>query len=118
MACKSTGGKLTHRWLANKADRKRVPAMSCVKKTHRYWSHTVALHEIRQLPFQQLVHQIVQDFKTDLCSQSSAVMALQEACKAYLVGLLEDVNLWHSPLRVSPLCPRTSSCCAAFTKRA
>ncbi|XP_025721020.1 histone H3-like [Callorhinus ursinus] len=34
-----------------------------------------------------------QDFKTDLCFQSSAVMALQEACEAYLVGLFEDTNL-------------------------
>ncbi|XP_004406588.1 PREDICTED: histone H3-like [Odobenus rosmarus divergens] len=31
--------------------------------------------------------------KTDLRFQSSAVMALQEACEAYLVGLFEDTNL-------------------------
>nr|XP_045722044.1 uncharacterized protein LOC123837169 [Mirounga angustirostris] len=36
---------------------------------------------------------IAQDFKTDLRFQSSAVMALQEACEAYLVGLFEDTNL-------------------------
>ena len=35
----------------------------------------------------------VQDFKTDLRFQSSAVMALQEASEAYLVGLFEDNNL-------------------------
>ncbi|OBS57753.1 hypothetical protein A6R68_11113 [Neotoma lepida] len=34
-----------------------------------------------------------EDFKTDLRFQSSAVMALQEACEAYLVGLFEDTNL-------------------------
>ncbi|XP_016415336.1 histone H3.3-like [Sinocyclocheilus rhinocerous] len=34
-----------------------------------------------------------QDFKTDLRFQSSAVMALQEASEAYLVGLFEDTNL-------------------------
>ncbi|KAG2458693.1 H32 protein, partial [Polypterus senegalus] len=33
------------------------------------------------------------DFKTDLRFQSSAVMALQEASEAYLVGLFEDTNL-------------------------
>uniref|UniRef100_A0A8C9J1K6 Core Histone H2A/H2B/H3 domain-containing protein n=1 Tax=Panthera tigris altaica TaxID=74533 RepID=A0A8C9J1K6_PANTA len=48
---------------------------------------------IRKLPFQRLVREIAQDFKTDLRFQSSAVMALQEACEAYLVGLFEDTNL-------------------------
>merc|ERR1712157_577742 len=34
-----------------------------------------------------------EDIKTDLRFQSSAVMALQEASEAYLVGLFEDTNL-------------------------
>ena len=48
---------------------------------------------IRKLPFQRLVREIAQDFKTDLLFQSSAVMTLQEASEAYLVGLLEHTNL-------------------------
>jgi histone H3 len=48
---------------------------------------------IRKLPFQRLVREIAQDFKTDLRFQSSAVMALQEASEAYLVSLFEDTNL-------------------------
>ena len=75
-----------------------------VKKPHRYRPGTVALHEIRRyqkstellirkLPFQCLVREIAQDFKTDLRFQSAAIMALQEASKAYLVGLFEDSNL-------------------------
>ncbi|XP_044938240.1 histone H3.3-like [Mustela putorius furo] len=75
-----------------------------VKKPHSYRPGTVALREIRRyqkstellirkLPFQRLVREIAQDFKTDLRFQSSAVMALQEACEAYLVGLFEDTNL-------------------------
>jgi histone H3 len=44
---------------------------------------------IRKLPFQRLVREIAQDFKTDLRFQSSAVLALQEAAEAYLVGLFE-----------------------------
>ena len=67
-------------------------------------SGTVALREIRKyqkstellirkLPFQRLVREIAQDFKTDLRFQSSAVLALQEAAEAYLVGLFEDTNL-------------------------
>jgi histone H3 len=40
-----------------------------------------------------LVREIAQDLKTDLRFQSSAVMALQEASEAYLVGLFKDTNL-------------------------
>ena len=43
--------------------------------------------------FHRLVHDIAQDFKTDLRFQSSVVMAIQEACEAYLVGLFEDTNI-------------------------
>ncbi|CAG2108610.1 unnamed protein product [Medioppia subpectinata] len=75
-----------------------------VKKPHRYRPGTVALREIRRyqkstellirkLPFQRLVREIAQNFKTDLRFQSSAIMALQEASEAYLVGLFEDTNL-------------------------
>ena len=75
-----------------------------VKKPHHYRPGTVALREIRRyqkstellirkLPFQRLVREIAQDFKTNLRFQSAAVMALQEAAEAYLVGLFEDSNL-------------------------
>ncbi|RAL49313.1 hypothetical protein DM860_012746 [Cuscuta australis] len=75
-----------------------------VKKPHRYRPGTVALREIRKyqksrellirkLPFQRLVREVAQDFKTDLRFQSHAVLALQEAAEAYLVGLFEDTNL-------------------------
>ena len=75
-----------------------------VKKPHRYRPGTVALREIRRyqkstellirkLPFQRLVREIAQDFKTDLRFQGTAILALQEAAEAYLVGLFEDTNL-------------------------
>ncbi|XP_012886723.1 PREDICTED: histone H3.1-like [Dipodomys ordii] len=103
-ARKSTGGKAPRKQLATKAARKSAPATGGVKKPHRYRPGTVALREIRRyqkstellirkLPFQRLVREIAQDFKTDLRFQSSAVMALQEACESYLVGLFEDTNL-------------------------
>ena len=57
----------------------------------RYQKSTELL--IRKLPFHCLVREIAQDFKTDLCFQSSAVMALQEASEAYLVRLFEYTNL-------------------------
>ena len=103
-ARKSTGGKAPRKQLATKAARKSAPASGGVKKPHRYRPGTVALREIRRyqkstellirkLPFQRLVREIAQDFKTDLRFQSSAVAALQEASEAYLVGLFEDTNL-------------------------
>ena len=39
------------------------------------------------------MREIAQDFKQDLQFQGAAVMALQEAAEAYLVGLFEDTNL-------------------------
>ncbi|TPX33523.1 hypothetical protein SmJEL517_g03622 [Synchytrium microbalum] len=100
----STGGKAPRKQLATKSARKSAPATGGVKKPHRYRPGTVALREIRRyqkstellirkLPFQRLVREIAQDFKTDLRFQSSAIGALQEAAEAYLVGLFEDTNL-------------------------
>ena len=48
---------------------------------------------IRKLPFNTLVREITQDFKTDIRFQAEAIAALQEAAEAYLVGLFEDTNL-------------------------
>ena len=104
-ARKSTGGKAPRKQLASQAARKSTPSTGIVKKTHRYRPGTVALREIRRYqkntdlllkkaPFQRLVREVAQDFKTgDLRFQSSAVMALQEASEAYLVGIFEDTNL-------------------------
>src|SRR5438045_9238466 len=102
-ARKSTGGKAPRKQLATKA-RKSTPATGGVKKPHRYRPGTVALREIRRyqkstellirkLPFQRLVREIAQDFKSDLRFQSSAIGALQESVEAYLVSLFEDTTL-------------------------
>jgi histone H3 len=40
-----------------------------------------------------LVCEVAQEHRTDLRFQSTAILALQEASKAYLVGLYEDTNL-------------------------
>ncbi|KAI0057200.1 histone H3 [Artomyces pyxidatus] len=106
-ARKSTGGKAPRKQLAAKSSARKTAAAAAtggVKKPHRFRPGTVALREIRRyqkstellirkLPFQRLVREIAQDFKTDLRFQSSAVMALQEAAEAYLVSLFEDTNL-------------------------
>ena len=108
-ARKSTGGKAPRKQLATLvaalASRKSAPATGGVMKPHhRHRPGTVALRQIRKyqkstallirkLPFQRLVREIAQDFKSDLRFQGSAVLALQEAAEAYLVGLFEDTNL-------------------------
>ena len=103
-ARKSTGGRAPRKQLATKAARKSGPNMGGVKKPHRYRPGTVALREIRRYQkttelfirkaaFGRLVREIAQDIKTDLRFQTTALMAMQEAAEAYLVGLFEDANL-------------------------
>merc|ERR1711937_573599 len=102
-ARKSTGGKAPRKHVASKGAKKSA-ASGGVKKPHRYRPGTVALREIRKyqkstdllirkLPFQRLVREIAQDYKSDLRFQSQALLALQEAAEAYLVSLFEDTNL-------------------------
>ena len=102
-ARKSTGGKAPRKQLATKAARKSAPHTGGVKKPHRYRPGTVAIREIRKyqkstelllrkLPFQRLVREISQDFKTDLRFQSTAILALQEASEAYLIGFFLSSN--------------------------
>ncbi|KAG1330745.1 histone H3.3a-like [Cocos nucifera] len=103
-ARKSTGGKAPRKLLATQAARKSLPTSGGLKRPHRFRPGTVALREIRKyqkstdlllrkLPFQRLVREIAQDFKSEVRFQSHAVLALQEAAEAFLVGLFEDANL-------------------------
>ena len=78
-----TGDKQPRKKLLTKAARKVNPINlpAGIKKTHRFRPGTEALHEIhryqkstelliRRLPFQKLVREVAQDFKTDftICS--------------------------------------------------
>ena len=103
-ARKSTGGKAPRKGMATKSARLMGARSGGVKKPHRYRPGTVALREIRRyqkstdllirkLPFQRLVREIAQDFKTGYRFQSTAILAIQEAAEAYLVGLFEDSYL-------------------------
>jgi histone H3 len=103
-ARKNTGGKAPRKHIAHKSANKKAVSAGGVKKPHRFRPGTVALREIRRfqkstellirkLPFQRLVREIAGEFKNDLRFQSSAVLALQEAAEAYMVGLFEDTNL-------------------------
>eukprot|EP01132_Coremiostelium_polycephalum_P009155 gene9155-11221_t len=103
-ARKSTGAKVPRKTLGSKSSNKYPAEGSGLKKTHRFRPGTVALREIRRyqksaellikkLPFQRLVREIAQEFKTDLRFQATAIQALQQASESYLVGLFEDTNL-------------------------
>jgi histone H3 len=61
---------------------------------------------IRKAPFQRLVQEVAQDFKSDCRVQSTAVLALQEASEAYLVGLFEDTNLCASHAKRVTIMPK------------
>lgn len=107
-AGRSTGptapsGYLAH--LAARVPRRADAASGGIRKpARRYRPGTVALREIRRfqkgtdllirkLPFQRLVREVAQELKPDLRFQSPAVLALQEAAEAYLVGLFQDSNM-------------------------
>jgi histone H3 len=96
---KSWGEILAPRYLALYAKKK-----DKVKKTKRFRPGTVALREIRRyqkstdllirkLPFQRLLREIAMELKPDIRFQSTAILALQEAAEAYLIGLFADTNL-------------------------
>ena len=97
-------GNKTYTRALSKAARKSAPSMGGLKKPHRFRPGTVALREIKRyqkstellikrLPFQRLVREIAQNYKSDLRFQASAVIALQEAAESYMVSLFQDTNL-------------------------
>ena len=67
------------------------PGRLALNEIRYFQRHT---HLIRRLPFQRLVREVADSFKTELRWSSSALMALQEACEACLVRLFEDSNLY------------------------
>jgi histone H3 len=100
VSSKKVGGKSRSKAAAKKS----VAKTGGIKKPHRFRPGTVAAREIRRyqkstellirkLPFQRLVREIASETKSDIRFQASAVLALQEASEAYLVGLFEDTNL-------------------------
>ena len=81
-----------------------TPPPQAQHQPHRYRPGTVALREIwryqkstdlliHKLPFQCLVHEILQGFGVGFRVTPAMMKALQEAAEVYLVQLLEDLNL-------------------------
>ena len=114
----------TPRRMTNVAKKKKVcphPLQRGVVKktppTRRYRPGTAALGEIRKyqkstellirkLPFQRLVREIAQDYESDIRFRSSAVLALQEAAEAYLVGIFGDTHLIASHAKRVTIMPK------------
>eukprot|EP00826_Nyctotherus_ovalis_P034418 TRINITY_DN286_c0_g1_i14.p1 TRINITY_DN286_c0_g1~~TRINITY_DN286_c0_g1_i14.p1 ORF type:complete len:136 (+),score=25.85 TRINITY_DN286_c0_g1_i14:107-514(+) len=102
-ARKSTGAKAPRNAIGGKSS-KEIPLKGSIKRPHKYRPGTVALREIRKLqrtsdllirklPFQRLVKEVAESYKSGIRFQAQAVLAVQEATEAYLVGLFEDTNL-------------------------
>ena len=96
-------GKQAHKKLPSIPLKKKV-STGGVKKPHHYKPSTVALWEIqryqrstellcRRLSVARLIREITQDFKMGLRFQATALLVIQEAMEAWLVCLMEDMNL-------------------------
>ena len=91
-----------------------------IKKPLKYCPGTVALQQIRRhqrstellcrkLCVARLVREVTQDFKVDLHFQATALLAIQEAMEAWLVRLMEDMNLCAIHTKCVTIQPRDLS---------
>lgn len=98
-ARKSTGGKAPRQVLPtmkkeskpSSRSRRYKPGKLALREIRRYQKSTDLL--IRKMPFQRVVRELASYYKLDLRFQETAILALQEATEAYLVGLFQDTNL-------------------------
>lgn len=70
------------------------PSDAALQEIRKYQRSTELL--ISRIPFSRLIKEVTDQFTTDtqpLRWQSMAILALQEASEAYLIGLLEHTNL-------------------------
>ena len=77
--------------ISDEKQRKTQKGMQALKEIWKYQKGTDLL--IRRVSFQRLVKEIIQRQQGNLKLQSMAVLALQEAGEAFLVGLMEQTNL-------------------------
>lgn len=67
------------------------PGTVALRDIKRYQGTTNML--LRRLPFQKLVREICQDWKSDTKWAASALLALQEATEGFMIKLFESMNL-------------------------
>ena len=80
------------------------PGMMALKEIRHYQKFTGFL--IKKLPFQRLVREIAVEVAQEMRFKSSVLLALQEAAKAYLMGLFEDTNLCAIHARCVTIMPK------------
>jgi len=83
---------------ALKKPKKFKPGTKTLKEIKKYQNSTELL--MQKQPFKNLVKEILENYSEGLRVQRTALLALQEAAEAYLVGVFEDSN-----------------CCALHAKR-
>ncbi|XP_065846882.1 uncharacterized protein [Euphorbia lathyris] len=99
-AGKCTGGKAPRKELAAMIARLSAPTNRRLKRPHRYHPGTVAFREIRKYqksiellirkqPFQRLVREIAQGYKTDFESMSIGFLKMQNPTK---IRINSDLN--------------------------
>ena len=84
--------------------RKIQRGMQALKEIQKYQKGADLL--IGRVPFQRLVREIVQKRGEGLKLQSSAVLALQEAGEVFIVGLIEQANLYTIHAKWVTIMPR------------
>lgn len=80
--------------IARKQIRRYRPGVAALREIRRYQRSTDLL--IAKLPFARVVREVALQYvgvDSAMRWQSVAILALQEATEAFLVGLLEDTNL-------------------------
>ena len=88
--------------------------MVALREIQHYQRSTENL--IKETPFQKLIREISQEYRicpdgpgtpsVQVCFQSTAIVALQEAAENYIVGLFEDVNLLAIHTRCVTIMPQ------------
>ena len=68
------------------------PGTVALLEIHRYQKSTELL--LKKLPFQRLVREIAQEFKTSMRFQMAALGVFQEAAEAYLIEIFKEANLY------------------------
>jgi histone H3 len=79
--------------IAVRKPRRWCPGIVALREIQKFQKNTDLL--IRKAPFQRLVQEIVQNMsrKSDLRMQSTALLALQEAVKYFMVDVFSNTNL-------------------------
>lgn len=86
-----SAGKTTASSAAEKRKIRFKPGTVALREIKRYQKSTEML--IPRAPFQRLVRDICGGIDNELRFQANALVALQEAAEAYVVGVLEDAGI-------------------------